>query len=104
MKSVITDETDRCFICGDYATQEHHLIFGTSGRKFAEKYGLKVPICANCHTMNYSVNARIHDNVMAEILSKRFGQAIFEREMIRQGMTLKDARQKMILENGKIYY
>ena len=79
------------------------MIFGTSGRKFAEKYGLKVPICASCHTASELLCCRIHDNPMAETLSKMLGQAIFEREMIAKGYTLTDARMKMIEECGRSY-
>lgn len=106
MKSVITDQTEYCFFCGDHATQEHHLIFGAfgSGRNFAERHGLKVPICVRCHTASESLGCRIHDNPMAEHLSKMFGQALYEREMILKGQTLEEAQAKMIAENGKLYY
>lgn len=102
MKSVVTGY-DKCFFCGDTATEEHHLIFGTSGRAFSEKYGLKVGICPKCHTRSEYVTCRIHDNVKAEQLSKMLGQAIFEREMIKQGYTQDEARQKMIAECGRSY-
>ena len=72
MKSVVTDY-DKCFFCGDTATEEHHLIFGTSGRAFSEKYGLKVGICPKCHTRSEYVTCRIHDNVKAEQLSLTYG-------------------------------
>ena len=104
MKSVISNQTEYCVLCGGYASGEHHLIFGTSGRAFAEKYGLKMAICDRCHTASEYLCDRIHDNTMAERLSKMLGQAIFEREMIQRGMTLKEARDKMIFENGRIYY
>ena len=41
MKSTVTNLEGYCFFCGNYTSGEHHLIFGTSGRNFAEKYGLK---------------------------------------------------------------
>lgn len=77
MDSIITDYTDICFFCGRQAEAQHHLIFGTAGRQLSEKDGLKVPICNNCHTMGDKLH-RIHDNPMAEKLSKMLGQAIFE--------------------------
>lgn len=100
MKSIVTDNKTYCIFCGNYATCDHHLIFGTSGRAFSEKYGLKVPICDTCHNCG-EIKSRIHDNPMAEKLSKMLGQAIFEREMIFQGMTKEKARAKFINEaNG----
>ena len=81
MKSIVTDNKTYCIFCGNYATCDHHLIFGTSGRAFSEKYGLKVPICATCHKCG-EIKSRIHDNPMAEHLSKMLGQAMYE-QMVR---------------------
>ena len=72
-KSIVTDYKGTCFFCGQPAEGEHHLIFGTAGRKLSEKDGLKVPTCNMGDKLN-----RVHDNPMAEKLSKMLGQAIFE--------------------------
>lgn len=80
MKGIVTEYENICIICGRAAEAEHHLIFGTAGRNLSEKYGLKVPICNGCHTMNEKCR-RIHDNPMAEKLSKMLGQAIFEAKV-----------------------
>lgn len=101
MKSIVTDNKEYCIICGSRATCDHHLIFGTSGRAFSEKYGLKIRLCDACHNTGEYVTCRIHDNPMAEHLSKMLGQAIFEREMVSKGMTKTEARQKMIAEAGR---
>ncbi len=73
-KSIVTDYKDICFFCGRLAEGEHHLLFGNGTRKLAEEDGLKVPACNQCHTLG-TVTGRIHDNVMAEKLSKMLGQA-----------------------------
>lgn len=80
MKGIVTEYENICIICGKAAEAEHHLIFGTAGRNLSEKYGLKVPICNGCHTLNEKCR-RIHDNPMAEKLSKMLGQAIFEAKV-----------------------
>lgn len=58
MRSIMHNKKDRtCFLCmilnGDYSEKrilhEHHVIFGTSGRTLAEKYGLKVYLCLGHH-------------------------------------------------------
>ena len=103
MKSILTDIEDYCFFCGRRASQEHHLIFGTSGRQFAEKYGLKVPICAACHTQSEYLCERIHDNTMAEKLSKMLGQAVWECDIVSKGMSQNDARMQFIKECGRSY-
>ena len=72
MKSTVTDVEDTCVLCGGLATQEHHLICGTSNRKRSEDFGLKIPLCAKCHNF-------IHQYGAATRLSKMLGQAIFER-------------------------
>lgn len=71
--------------CGRPAECEHHLIFGTAGRELSEKDGLKVPACNRCHNMGDKLS-RIHENPMAERMSKMIGQLAWEKEWI-----LKDA-------------
>lgn len=102
MKSTLTDINEYCYFCYGHASQEHHLIFG-KGRQFAEKYGLKVPICDACHTRSERLCDRIHDNTMAEKLSKMLGQAIFERDRALEGMSQNDIRERFIKENGGSY-
>lgn len=80
-KSIVTDYKEICFFCGKRAEGEHHLIFGTAGRELSEKDGLKVPTCNNCHNMGEKLK-RVHDNPMAEKLSKMLGQAEWEKEWI----------------------
>lgn len=104
-KSVVCKQTEYCAICGAPATQEHHLIFGAFGacRQLAEAHGLKIPICTNCHTAGL-ITTRIHDNPMAEKLSKMLGQAIFEREMAFKGADSDEAKAIFRQEFGKTYF
>ncbi len=78
-KQIVTDSDRYCIFCGKSTEAEHHLLFGNK-RALAEKDGLKVPICNNCHNTG-PVLSRIHDNPMAEILSKMLGQAIYEAKI-----------------------
>ena len=102
MKSTLTNNDEYCFFCNRAATQTHHLIFG-KGRQFSEKWGLKVPICVSCHTQSEYLCDRIHDNSMAEKLSKMLGQAVFERDRALEGMSRENIRDKFIKENGGSY-
>ena len=62
---------DNCYLCGKYIPlQTHHLVFGRN-RKLADKYGLTVDICFECHSM-------IHGNKEFMDRSKNLGQALFE--------------------------
>ena len=80
MKSIVTEYRKNCIFCGRPTEEEHHLLFGTSARRLAEEDGLKVPCCSGCHTAN-RVRERIHDNPMAEKLSKMLGQAMYEAKI-----------------------
>ena len=80
MKSRVVEDIRSCVCCGREATCIHHLIFGTSGRNFSEKYGLTIPLCDACHNMSEGFTVcQIHDNPRAEDLSKMLGQAIWEK-------------------------
>ena len=48
-KSIMTLDTDRCFLCGRYGELEWHHIFGGANRQNSTKYGLVVPLCHSCH-------------------------------------------------------
>lgn len=90
-KSIITKYRN-CAFCGRPCETEHHLLFGSSMRRLAEQDGLKLPACDNCHTLN-AVKERIHDNPMAEKLSKMCGQLAFEKQKVVEGMSEDDARE-----------
>lgn len=53
MKSII-QETNECYICGQYPTEVHHCIHGIGRRILADKDGLTVNLCHRCHM-------RLHD-------------------------------------------
>lgn len=95
-KSTIVQERYKgyCFFCGTPVTNgEHHLLFGRGIKTLAEEDGLKVDICDNCHLIGKLLE-RIHDNPMAEKLSKMLGQAFFERNECAKGATIDEAREK----------
>ena len=103
-KSTIQDEklSGYCFFCNKPALHVHHLIFGYSMRKLSDEDGLKVTTCEYCHTLG-KVLERIHDNSMAEKLSKMFGQAIFERNECAKGSSIEDARKLFRKRYGRSY-
>lgn len=93
-KGIVTDYEKICLFCGRPAECEHHLLFGTGKRELAEQDGLKVPSCNNCHNIG-QVTGRIHDNPMAERLSKILGQAVYEAKI--------GSREDFRLRYGKSY-
>ena len=42
------DSPERCYICGIYPTQVHHMLHGSMRAK-ADKYGLTCHLCLGCH-------------------------------------------------------
>lgn len=78
MKSVICNDKSRCYLCGRYGPTHEHHIFGGPDRNMSEKYGLKVPLCLDCHEGNDGAHGR---SERAKSLRKGLhmsGQAIFE--------------------------
>ena len=73
--SIITSRMDRCFICGAYGVEIHH-IMGGANRKNSTKYGLVVPLCRECHTGDNGV----HMNGDRNDALKRIAQSRFEQK------------------------
>ena len=102
MGSIITGDMEYCFFCGRPAEHGHHLIFGSSNRQKADEDGLMVPVCYRCHTTG-PVTMRIHDNIMAEKLSKMLGQMACEKQRISEGNTPQEAHTMFYRRYGKHY-
>ena len=75
-KSIITQISEFCFLCGRRATEVHH-IYGGANRGLSEKYGLTVPLCHACH--NEPPHGAHHNKETADML-KAIGQVRFEQE------------------------
>ena len=101
MKTILTNYTGICAICGAEATCGHHMIYG-SLHKLADKDKLILPMCVNCHNLSEKSVDRIHGNSMAESLSKIAGQLAWEKEFYRKEQEDK-ARQEFIKRYGKSF-
>lgn len=74
-KKSILQDTKECFMCGGVVNLErHHVIFGTAGRKIADKLGLTIWLCAEHHRGPYGP----HQNRLADLRLKRFAQSCYE--------------------------
>ena len=91
-KSIVTKYDSFCFYCGRPVETEHHLLFGTGMRQLAEEDGIKLPACGEHHVTG-AVICRVHDNPMAECLSKIAGQLAWEKNCVAQGHTEEEARE-----------
>ena len=106
--SLFIDNQEYCYFCGAKAHGTHHMIFGTGVRDIADVDGVFAPICDECHTigkslMGFSKESRIHDNVMAEKLSKMLGQCMWEKHQVAEGITEEAARVLFRRRYGKSY-
>ena len=70
-KSIITNDIEHCFICGNPTVAYHHVINGVANRKKSDKYGLIVPLCPRHHD-------EIHQNQKLDIKLKQLAQKKFE--------------------------
>lgn len=89
-----------CAFCGRPCETEHHLIFGRGMRQLAEEDGIKLTVCGCCHVSGHS---RIHNNPMAEKLSKMLGQVAYEKERAFDGMNREEARESFRKRYGRSY-
>ena len=102
MRSILTEYQYECAICGRPAECEHHLVFGNGLRPLADKDGLKIPMCNNCHNMGGGKN-QLHENPIAERLSKMLGQMSWEKEAIVKGSNHKLVREEFRKRYGISY-
>ena len=93
-----------CFFCGGKAEAKHHLLFGRGIRPLAEEDGQVIEVCNACHNMAVKPMDRIHENPIAEKLSKALGQALWEKDHIeRYGVCAEVARDNFIDRYGRSY-
>lgn len=64
------EEFVECFFCGRRATERHHMLHGSANRKLAEKDGLVVALCQECHR-------RLHDNGENDKELEKFAELVW---------------------------
>lgn len=96
-----------CEICGAPAECEHHLIFGRGMRALADEDQLILKMCNSCHNMSQLNDCKIHENPMAEKLSKMLGQVIWEKRYVEMCFTrgnVKETAHKAFMKRyGRSY-
>lgn len=66
------DQVNRCYLCGRYGQMHlHHCLHGIH-RKNADKYGLTVHLCPECHR-------ELHDHGKDDLYLEQTAQRAFER-------------------------
>lgn len=72
-KSIITDDTEHCYICDSPYVECHHCIYGNGKRALADAYMLTVGLCHSHHMELHQTNPQ-----MAKYF-KRLAQEAFEK-------------------------
>ena len=103
-KSIIVEDDSFSVISGDKTECRHHLIFGNGRREPCEEDGIWIPLTHDEHNMGELLE-RIHDNSMAEALSKIAGQLAWEGEYYRHAAKMGQfsARRAFRHRYGKSY-
>ncbi len=79
-KSILSNEK-RCYECGTTVNlHKHHIFFGIANRKWSEKYGCWVYLCAHHHNMS---NDGVHSDKAFDLRLKEKCQAAFEKDHSR---------------------
>lgn len=88
MKSVIQSDYE-CYLCGNVLRlQVHHLLHGFANRSKADRRGLWVYLCPECHN-------NVHLNNELDLKLKKIAQRHYERHC--------GSRREFIQEFGKSY-
>ena len=69
MESIISKQ-DKCFLCGSTQNLQLHHCWHGSNRKLADKDGLTVKLCMNCHIKLHDKG--IGDRYLMEIAEKAY--------------------------------
>ena len=79
-ESILSNEK-RCYVCGTTSNiHRHHIFFGTANRKWSEKYGCWVYLCARHHNMS---KAGVHSDKRLDLRLKAECQDAFEKDHSR---------------------
>lgn len=84
MKSIIPGGNEKeCWFCGRTdQVEKHHCIYGVANRAHADKYGLVVYLCPDCHRGTDGVHGkRGHER---DLTLKKVAQRAFEQTKSRE--------------------
>ena len=80
-KSIITNDMEHCFICGNPTVAFHHVINGVANRKKSDKYGLIVPLCPRHHDEIHQ-NQKLAQKKFEEVYGHEKFMEVFRKNYI----------------------
>lgn len=99
-KSIMPTERGTCYICGcNQGFQRHHCLHGSANRQIAEKEGIWIWLCYECHIGGkYSV----HQNRRQDLMIEQDGQMMWENKYkVANDATEEEARTAFMELFGK---
>ena len=105
MDSIMPTQKGVCYICGrEGRTESHHCIHGTANRQIAEREGLKVWLCHECHRTGRHA---VHACKQTDLYLEREAQTVWESNYIKdypyENHAEEAAREAWIRLFGKSY-
>lgn len=80
-KSIMPTERGTCYLCGcNKGYDKHHCIHGYANRKIADREGLWVYLCRDCHTGGKHA---VHNCIDTDIHLEREAQSLWEERYIK---------------------
>lgn len=76
-QSILVGSMEFCMVCGRPNPEVHHVFFGTSNRKWSDKYGLVVPLCYEHHRGS---DLSPHFNKKFDLELKKHAQEQFQKK------------------------
>lgn len=80
--SILTNNMEKCFICGKKATDKHEVFRGRNRQK-SIKWKLVVPLCRPCHTLvdnNDEASEHLLEKTARKVFVKKYGKEKFIEE------------------------
>lgn len=80
--SILTDNMNKCFICGKKATDKHEVFRGRNRQK-SMKWKLVVPLCRLCHILvdnNDEASEILLEKPAKKVFIKKYGEEKFIEE------------------------
>lgn len=76
-QSILVGSMEHCIVCGSPYPEVHHVLYGTSNRKWSDKYGLIVPLCGEHHR---GTDISPHFNREFDLELKKYAQERFQEK------------------------
>lgn len=95
IKSIIVKSMKHCLMCGSPYTETHHAIFGIR-RKLADKDGLIIPLCHDCHMY-------LHEHEDIAMRYRRSAEEAWLQRQEKDGKSREEAIAAFVERYGKNY-